>query len=59
MSAEQFEIPETWQLRELDDTKLLGRNSWWEFCRWDRVDTIGFLACCAVSAPSDCLSRYW
>jgi SSS family solute:Na+ symporter len=33
-----------------DDTKLFGRNSWWEFCRWDRADTIGFVACCAVSA---------
>ncbi len=32
-----------------DDTKLLGRNSWWEFCRWDKADTIGFLACCALS----------
>ncbi len=33
-----------------DDTKLLGRNSWWEFCKWDRVDTIGFIACCSLSA---------
>lgn len=32
-----------------EDTKLLGRNSWWEFCRWDRVDAIGFIACCAIS----------
>ena len=33
-----------------DDTKLFGRNSWWEFCRWDRADTVGFIACCAMSA---------
>lgn len=33
-----------------DDTKLFGRNSWWEFCRWDRVDAIGFAACCSLSA---------
>lgn len=33
-----------------DDTKLFGRKSWWEFCRWDKVDTIGFLICCAISA---------
>ncbi|HYC70684.1 MAG TPA: hypothetical protein VEB66_05720 [Opitutaceae bacterium] len=32
-----------------DDTKLFGRRSWWEFCRWDRADTIGFIACCAIS----------
>lgn len=32
-----------------DHTKLLPRSNW-EFCKWDRVDTIGFLACCAVSA---------
>lgn len=31
-----------------DDTKLF-RNSTWEFCKWDRVDTVGFLICCAVS----------
>jgi SSS family solute:Na+ symporter len=33
-----------------DDTKLFGRNSWWEFCKWDRVDGVGFIACCALSA---------
>lgn len=32
-----------------DDTKLLGRHSSWEFAKWDRVDTVGFLGCCAVS----------
>jgi hypothetical protein len=31
-----------------DHTKLV-RDSTWEFCKWDRVDTIGFLICCAVS----------
>ena len=33
-----------------DGTKLFGANSWWEFCKWDRVDTIGFLVCSALSA---------
>jgi SSS family solute:Na+ symporter len=32
-----------------DHTKLLGAGSTWEFTRWDRVDTAGFLICCAVS----------
>ena len=32
-----------------EDTKLFGRNSWLEFCKWDRVDTVGFLACSALS----------
>ncbi len=32
-----------------DDTKLFGRDSWWEFCKWDRVDGIGFLICSALS----------
>jgi len=31
-----------------DHTKLLPRSNW-EFCAWDRVDTIGFFACCTVS----------
>ncbi len=31
-----------------DHTKLFPRSNW-EFCRWDKVDTIGFLACCATS----------
>lgn len=31
-----------------DHTKLFPRSNW-EFCKWDKVDTIGFLACCAVS----------
>lgn len=31
-----------------DHTKLFPRSSW-EFTRWNRVDTLGFLACCAVS----------
>jgi Na+/proline symporter len=32
-----------------ESTKLFGAHSWWEFCKWDRVDTIGFLACSALS----------
>lgn len=31
-----------------DHTKLFPGSSW-EFTRWNRVDTLGFLACCAVS----------
>jgi SSS family solute:Na+ symporter len=31
-----------------DHTKLFPASNW-EFCKWDRVDTIGFLACCALS----------
>jgi SSS family solute:Na+ symporter len=31
-----------------DHTKLLPSSNW-EFCKWDRVDTIGFLACSALS----------
>jgi solute:Na+ symporter, SSS family len=30
-------------------TKLFGPNSNWEFGKWDKVDTIGFIACLAVS----------
>jgi Na+/proline symporter len=33
-----------------DRTKLFGANSTWEFCKWDRVDTIGFIICSALSA---------
>jgi hypothetical protein len=32
-----------------DHTKLLPASNW-EFCQWDRVDTIGFLVCSALSA---------
>ncbi len=32
-----------------EPTKLFPKTSW-EFCKWDRVDTIGFLACSAISA---------
>ncbi len=32
-----------------DHTKLLRKNSAWEFAKWDRVDTVGFLGCCATS----------
>ncbi len=31
-----------------DQTKLVPASNW-EFCKWDRVDTIGFLACSALS----------
>jgi len=32
-----------------DHTKVFPRSAW-EFTHWDRVDTIGFFVCCAVSA---------
>ena len=32
-----------------DHTKLLPRSNW-EFCKWDRVDGVGFLICSALSA---------
>ena len=35
--------------QRFDHTKLLGAGSAWEFAKWDRVDTIGFAACCATS----------
>lgn len=31
-----------------DHLKLFPRSSW-EFTKWDRLDTVGFLVCCAVS----------
>ena len=36
------------QPTRFEHTKLFPRANW-EFCRWDRVDTIGFIACCALS----------
>jgi Na+/proline symporter len=46
---EQAALAETNQHPErFDHTKLWPRSNW-EFCRWDRVDTFGFLACCALS----------
>jgi SSS family solute:Na+ symporter len=33
----------------LDHTKLFPGSNW-EFCRWDRVDAIGFAICSALSA---------
>jgi len=32
-----------------DDTKLFPRTKW-EFCKWTKVDTVGFLICSALSA---------
>lgn len=40
-----------------DHTKLLGPRSQWEFCRWDRVDALGFIACLAVSCAI--LGAFW
>jgi len=31
-----------------DHTKLLPRSNW-EFCKWTRIDTVGFLICSALS----------
>jgi hypothetical protein len=35
--------------RRFDHTKILGPDSAWEFTRWDRVDTLGFIGCCGLS----------
>ena len=32
-----------------DNTKLFGPTSSWEFCKWTRVDAVGFLSCLGVS----------
>ncbi|MES2693797.1 MAG: hypothetical protein V4773_10020 [Verrucomicrobiota bacterium] len=32
----------------MDHNKLFARSSW-EFTKWDKVDTVGFLVCCALS----------
>jgi SSS family solute:Na+ symporter len=29
--------------RQYDDRKLFGRHSNWEFDKWDRLDTVGFI----------------
>ena len=44
------------QPSRFDHTKLLPRSSW-EMTRWDRVDAIGFLACCAVSGAL--IALFW
>lgn len=38
-------------------TKLLGPDSNWEFGKWDKVDTIGFIACLGVSFAI--LAAFW
>ncbi len=38
------------QPNRFDHTKLFGSRSSFELTRWDRVDAIGFLICCAVTA---------
>lgn len=43
--------------RRFDDQKLFGRDSTWEFGRWDKVDTIGFIACLGVSGGI--LAMFW
>jgi solute:Na+ symporter, SSS family len=35
--------------QRFERTKLFGPSSSWEFAKWDRDDTIGFLGCCATS----------
>ena len=39
-----------------DHTKVFPASNW-EFTRWDRVDTIGFFACCAVSGAI--IALFW
>lgn len=40
-----------------DHTKLLGAGSSWEFGKWDKVDTWGFIACLGVSGGI--LAGFW
>src|SRR5690606_20320345 len=40
-----------------DETKLLGAGSNWEFTKWNKVDTIGFIACLGVSFAI--LAAFW
>jgi len=42
--------------RRFDHLKLFPRSAW-EFTRWDRTDTTGFLVCCAISAAI--LGFFW
>ncbi|MCF3651648.1 sodium:solute symporter family protein [Synoicihabitans lomoniglobus] len=32
-----------------DDTKIFGPHSSWEFTKWNKLDTLGFIACLGVS----------
>jgi hypothetical protein len=48
LDAEEME--KTRRSPSRNDHRKLFPNSSWEFTKWDKVDTIGFLACCAVSA---------
>jgi len=48
---EERAVAETRQRPDrFDHTKLFGPRSNWEFTKWDRTDTVGFLVCCCVSA---------
>lgn len=40
-----------------DAQKLFGRDSAWEFTKWDRVDAVGFIACLGVSGGI--LAGFW
>ncbi|HEX2101843.1 MAG TPA: hypothetical protein VHF69_14315, partial [Candidatus Synoicihabitans sp.] len=40
-----------------DHLKLFPRSSW-EFTKWNRVDTVGFLVCCAISGGIILLFRF-
>ena len=35
--------------QRFDHTRLFPRSNW-EFTKWNRLDTLGFLACCAISS---------
>ncbi|MDF9833185.1 SSS family solute:Na+ symporter [Ereboglobus sp. PH5-5] len=43
--------------RRFDHTKLFGKNSSWEFGKWDRQDAVGFVACCAASGAI--IALFW
>lgn len=48
--VDEAELERTRQEPHRFDSLKLFPNSSWEFTKWNRVDTIGFLACCAISA---------
>jgi len=43
--------------KRFDDTKLFPASNW-EFCKWDRVDTVGFIICCVITVAVTGLFLY-
>jgi len=47
-AGERAALAETEHRPDRFDHTKLWRRSEWEFCRWYRVDTLGFRGCCAL-----------